>query len=302
LNYKIIIKNRNLRIKILRLLNFIPDKWMIKMQYRIAMGYKLNLKNPKKFTEKLQWYKLYYKDPLMKVCSDKYSVREYVKEKKLEDILVPLYEVYNSSAEINFDKLPNSFVIKTTLGGGNNQVKVVNDINETNKTEMIYSIKKWKINNNFKSVSREWGYQSNNEKIIIEENLYTKYNKSIVDYKFFCFNGEPKYLYLITERDTKNGPFLDIYDIDFNKLPFRRPDIKNSMKIYKKPDNFDKMLEIAKTLSNDFPHVRVDLYNFNGKIYFGEMTFYNGSGYKQYIPNNYDFVVGNYFVLPEERH
>ena len=302
MNYKIIIKNRNLRIKILRLLNFIPDKWMIKMQYRIAMGYKLNLKNPKKFTEKLQWYKLYYKDPLMKVCSDKYSVREYVKEKKLEDILVPLYEVYNSSAEINFDKLPNSFVIKTTLGGGNNQVKVVNDINETNKTEMIYSIKKWKINNNFKSVSREWGYQSNNEKIIIEENLYTKYNKSIVDYKFFCFNGEPKYLYLITERDTKNGPFLDIYDIDFNKLPFRRPDIKNSMKIYKKPDNFDKMLEIAKTLSNDFPHVRVDLYNFNGKIYFGEMTFYNGSGYKQYIPNNYDFVVGNYFVLPEERH
>jgi hypothetical protein len=273
---------------------------MVKIQYRLATGIKLNLKNPKRFTEKIQWYKLFYRHKLLKVCSDKYNVRSYVKSKGLDDILVPLYGVFNNPSEINFDKLPESFVIKSTLGGGNTQVLIIDNKNNVGPENIRKSINQWKIKKLYKSISREWGYESGDAKIIIEENLITKYKQPLIDYKFFCFEGIPKYIYVISERNKNPGPYIDIYDMDFKKINATRPDIPNSNKIFTKPTNYSKMLEIVRILSMDFPHVRVDLYNFDGNILFGELTFYNGSGYKPYIPSDFDFKVGSYFSLPEK--
>jgi len=297
MNYKKIFKSKGIRIGILKLLSFVPDKLMIKLQYRLSTGKKLNLKNPVGFSEKLQWYKLYYRNPLLKKCSDKYLVRDYISSKGLNHILVPLIGVYNSVEEIDYDKLPKSFVVKSTLGTGNNEVLVIDDFNQVDKEQIISKIKLWKLRPIKKSVSREWGYQNKIQRIIIEENLRTMHKSDIVDYKFFCFDGVPQYLYIITDRHKSDGPYIDIYDMAFNKLPFHRSDIKFTNKNHIMPPNFDEMIKIAKILSEDFPHVRVDLYNFSGKIYFGELTFYNGSGYRLYEPIEYDKIVGNYFTL-----
>jgi hypothetical protein len=297
MHYKKILKNRKSRMKLLDFVSFIPDELMIKMQYRIATGRKLNLKNPQRFTEKLKWYKLYYRNPLLKICSDKYQVRDYVTNKGLGNILVPLIKCYDNPKNFRLIDLPDSFVVKTTLGAGNNQVIVVNNINDINKEYFEKKIRKWKLNCFKKSISREWGYESDKEKLIVEENLVTKHNQPILDYKFFCFNGEPKYFYIVSNRNSPKGPNIDIFDIDFQRLYFGRIDLVRSNATYDKPVNFNKMIEIAKILSKDFPHVRIDLYNFNGTIYFSEMTFYNGSGYITYKPEKYDFIIGDYFPL-----
>ncbi|QWB99441.1 carbonic anhydrase [Mycoplasmatota bacterium] len=297
MNYKKIVKSRKIRKWILKFFFFIPDKIMIKIQYKIKTGKNLNLVNPKRFTEKIQYYKLHYRNPLVKKCSDKYTVRDFIKSIGLDYILIPLHSVHNSYKDINFDSLPKSFVAKSNIGGGNNEVLIVDDIlkNDVNKIKKL--LKKWPKKAIKKSSGREWGYEGNEPKIILEHNLNSKYNCEIIDYKFFCFNGEPKYLYVITDRNTKIGPFLDIYDLSFKKLPFKRPDIKNSNKSIKMPANFKEMIRIAQKISNYFPHVRVDLYNMDGDIYFGELTFYNGSGYNPYVPDYYDFMVGDFFDI-----
>ncbi len=295
MDYKKIIKNQELRLKILRLMDFLPDKLMIKIQYRISTGKKLNLKNPTGFTEKIQWYKLYYRNDLLTKCSDKYAVREYVEQKGLANILVPLYGVYEKAEDINFDKLPNRFVLKTTNGSHTNIL--CDDKQKLNKKETTQIINQW-IDKRSNKLGREWSYYDIKPKIICEKYLDKDTDNDLVDYKFFCFNGEPFYLYVITDRFSTEGPQLGIFDMEFNKLPYKRPDIKDINKKINKPKNFERMIEIAKTLSKDFPHVRVDLYNINGHIYFGELTFYNGSGYKIYVPEKWNNIVGEKFELP----
>lgn len=298
MNYKNLIPNQDLRLRILKLTDFLPDKFMIKLQYRIATGRKLNLKKAVRFTEKLQWYKLYYRDPLMTQCSDKYSVREYVKSKGYGDILVPLYGVYECPEEIDFDKLPNKFVLKTTNGSHTNifcEDKSKLDIESTRKT-----LNKW-LNTWNGKVGREWSYYNIKPRIICEKYLDKDENNDLIDYKFFCFNGEPFCLYVIVERYLEDGMKLGIYDTNFKKLPYRRSDIRGLTYDVVKPKNFEKMVEIARNLSKDFPHVRVDLYNVDGEIFFGELTFYDGSGYKGYVPDEFDFILGEKFKLPEPK-
>lgn len=295
MNYKKIIKSHKTRIKILRLLDFLPDKLAIHIQYKLASGRWLNLKNPKRFTEKIQWYKLFYRNPLITKCSDKYSVREYVTSKGLSDILVPLYGIYDRVDEINFSKLPNQFVLKTT--NGSHTVILCTDKNKMNFDTTRVTLNSW-LNSWSCKMGREWGYYNIKPKIICEKLLEKDSNNDLVDYKFFCFNGVPFCLYVIVERFLEDGIKLGIYDLNFNQLPYRRSDIRGLNKNVAKPKNFERMIEIAKTLSHDFPHVRVDLYNINGRIYFGEMTFYDGSGYKGYIPDEFDFIMGKQFTLP----
>ncbi|MEQ6376431.1 ATP-grasp fold amidoligase family protein [Bacillaceae bacterium S4-13-56] len=295
MDYKKLIPSQQLRLKILKLADFLPDKLMIKLQYKIATGRKLNLKKPERFTEKLQWYKLHYRDPLITKCSDKYSVREYIASKGYEDILVPLYGVYDRAEDINFEKLPNKFVLKTTNGSHSNilcEDKSTLDIKSTRET-----LNRWLKAWNGK-VGREWGYYNIKPRIICEEYLDKDENNDLIDYKFFCFNGEPVCLYVIVDRYLEDGIKLGIYNLEFEKLPYRRVDIRGLTSNPNKPKNFEKMIEIAKVLSKDFPHTRVDLYNIDGKIYFGELTFYNGSGYKGYIPDEFDFIQGENFILP----
>lgn len=296
MNYKRLIPNQKVRLKLLKLTDFIPDKIMIKLQYRIANGRKLDLREPVRFTEKLQWYKLNYRDPLMTLCSDKYSVREYIISKGYEDILVPLYGVYERAEDIDFDKLPNKFVLKTTNGSHTNilcEDKSKLDINTTRKT-----LNQW-LNAWDGKVGREWAYHDIPPRIICEEYLDKDKNNDLIDYKFFCFNGEPFSLYVIVERFLEDGIKLGIYDSKFKKIPYNRADIRDLTTNAVKPKNFEKMLEIARVLSKDFPHVRVDLYNIDGKIIFGELTFYTAGGYQRYEPDEFDFILGEMFELPE---
>lgn len=300
MDYKKIIKSRETRLRILRTLDFIPDKTMIKMQYFIKTGRRLNLKNPQRYTEKLQWYKLYYRDPLMQQCADKYDVREYVRSKGLGYILNECYGVYERVEDIDFDSLPDQFVLKDTLGGGGNSIIICKDKATFDFENAKKQMQKWlSIDSNKKNEGREWVYQGRKHRIIIEK--YIESNPSeggLVDYKFFCFNGEPKYLYVIADRILGQIAGIGIFNVNFERLSVIRTDERPLERNIEKPKKFDEMIDIVKIISKDFPHVRVDLYNQDGNIIFGENTFFDGSGYHKYEPDEFDYELGSYFKLP----
>lgn len=297
MDYKKILKSQSLRFKILDLFNFISDEMMIKIQYKIKTGRKLNLVNPTRFTEKIQWYKLYYRDPLLTQCSDKYEVRDYVKNKGLGYILNDLYGVHNHPEEIDFDKLPNAFAIKVTNGSGTNLF--IQNKSLINIEKVREQLNDW-INLKNCSYGREWAYYNIKPKIIVEKLLKRDKNNDIPDYKFFCFNGSVYCLYtMIDYVDNHDKGQCSFYTTDFDQMPYRRSEFEPINKRIDAPKNFNKMIQIAEKLSEDFPHVRVDLYNVDGEIIFGELTFYNGSGYSVFTPDEFDYILGNQFILPE---
>ena len=295
--YKKIIKNRAVRLYILQLFNWIPDNLMLKMQYRIKTGRKLNLKDPKRYTEKCQWYKLYYHDPLMTRCVDKYTVRSYVKEKGFEHILNELYGVFDKAEDIDFQSLPNRFVMKITSGSGTNII--VKDKSKLDIRSACKTLDKWVQSSPIK-ISGEWPYYNTKAKIIIEKYLESK-ESSLIDYKFFCFNGQVSHSIVISDRFSDEK--IDLYDRNWNRMKVIQSDCPNqSATNMERPKNYEEMLRIAEELSKDFPHVRVDLYNINGKIIFGELTFFSGSGYYQFTPDEFDFILGDKFVLPNKMY
>lgn len=294
MDYKKIIKDQETRFKVLHLLRFVPDQLIIKLQYWIKMGRKLNLKNPQRYSEKLQWYKLYYRTPLMTQCTDKYSVRKYIKSKGLESILNKLYAVYDSVDEIKFDLLPQKFVMKTTNGSGANIF--CEDKSQFSLDDAKQSLDDWIRRDNY-SYGREWSYKGVVPRIIVEEYLEDKNNPfdGINDYKFICFNGEAKYIVLDVDRYIEHK--RNIYDTDWNYIDVST-DHPNFGDCVPKPDGLDEMLRVANMLAEDFPCVRVDLYWVNGKVYFGELTFYPWTGYVQFEPDEFDFILGEKFILP----
>jgi hypothetical protein len=300
MDYKKIIKTREMRGKILQLLRFVPDKPMLKVQYKMKLGRKLDLKNPKRFTEKLQWYKLYYRNPIMKQCVNKYTVREYVKSKGLEEILVPLYAHYKWVEDVEWDKLPNSFVIKTQHGGGGLNVMVVPDKSRVNKEEVVAKLSFSNIKVGQKGGGREWAYWDNPTGVVVEELLINEVNPEagVNDYKIFCYNGKPEFI--IVDVDRYIGHKRNFYDIAWNNLHVTS-DCPASDREIEKPENLSEMLSIAERLSEGFPFVRVDLYNVDGKVYFGELTFYPWSGYVQYTPDDWDYKFAEDFVLEKYR-
>ena len=226
----------------------------------------------------------------MHKCVDKYEVRKYVESPGLERILVKLYKKYDSVEEIDWDDLPNQFVLKTTHGGGGLNVLVCE-----NKKDINYKEVQEKLllgNKPFKSRSggREWAYYGLKPGIVVEELLINKENPTagINDYKILCFNGKPSYI--IVDIDRYVGHKRNFYDIEWNNL-YITSDCPASNRNIEKPDNLDEMLNIAAKLSKDFPFVRVDLYNVDGKVYFGELTFYPWSGYVQFEPDEFDYLL-----------
>lgn len=305
LDYKMIIKSRAVRGKILDALSFVPDKTMIELQYWIKTGRRLNLKKTKRFTEKLQWMKLYYRDPLMIQCVDKYDVREYVKSQGLEDILVKCYGVFDKASDVDFDKLPEKFVMKDTLGGGGNSVIICTDKTQLDIAQVREQMERWTaVDCHRKSGGREWPYYSGKKhRIIVEELLPSNADKGgLIDYKTFCFNGTPEFLYVVADRKIGNKAGLGIFTANYEKLEAARYDENPLVRDVPKPDHFEKMMEVCKVLSKPFPEVRIDLYNLEGRIYFGEMTFFDGSGYMSFEPDSFDFEWGKKFVLPECRN
>lgn len=296
MDYKRIVRSSSMRQSILNILRFVPDKPMIQFQYRIKTGRKLDLKNPKRFTEKLQWYKLYYRNPVMVECVNKYAVREYVKSKGLENILVPLYAHYKWVEDVEWDRLPESFVIKTQHGGGGLNVIVVPDKSKITVEEVIsklhYSHEKVKAHGG----GREWAYGGVDTGIVVEELLINreKPEAGVNDYKIFCYNGHAKYV--IVDVDRYIGHKRNFYDRDWNNLHVTS-DCPAADKENERPENLDAMLRVAEKLSEDFPYVRVDLYSVDGRVYFGELTFYPWSGYVQYTPDEWDYKFGGDFEL-----
>lgn len=296
--YKKIFKNKKLRYGILSFLRFIPDRQMLKLQYWIKFKRKLDLKSPKRFTEKIQWYKLYYKNDIMPSCSDKYMVREYIKSKGLEHILNDLYCVYERPEDIKLSELPEKFVMKLSNGSGTNLLcrdksKLIEDDVIREFKDFVFKVKA--------NLGREWPYIKVKPRIVVERLLEdeTHINNAVNDYKIFCYNGKPEYVICVSDRYSDRCNHL-VYDTEWNKVRVASEDARID-EDSPKPENLDEMLAIAAKLSEDFPFARIDLYSVAGKVYFGEITFYPWSGYMEFEPDEFDFVLGEKFVLTIER-
>lgn len=272
----------------------IPDKIFLEYQFYKRMKRKLNLKNPKTFNEKLQWLKLYDRKPEYTKMVDKYEAKEYVTNIIGKEYIIPTLGIYNKFEDINFERLPNQFVLKCTHDSGGLIIckdKTKLEINEA-KNKINESLKK-----NYYYSGREWPYKNVKPRIIAEKYMSNELDEELKDYKFFCFNGIVQTILVCSNR---NGNFknTNFYDINWKLQPFTREKHKNSSKQIKKPKNLDEMLKIAEKLSKDIPFVRVDLYEINGKTYFGELTFYPSSGFEGFEPEEYDKKLGDMLKLP----
>lgn len=274
-------------------MKLMPKVLYIKLRFFFIQGYFPNLNMPKKFTEKLQWRKLKDNNKLYSICADKYAVREYVKNKVGEEHLITIYLITDMLTKEEFEKLPNSFVLKTTNGSGNSAVKIIKDkklVNYEELKEFFENCKKIDVGD----YTMESWYSSIPCKIMAEELLDIK---TVDDYKFHSFSGEKFFIEHLVERDKIKGILKsNFYDENWNKLNFT---IGTEMYDYdiKKPKNFDKMIEIVKKLSKDFDYVRVDLYNIGGEIYFGELTFCPDGGFGKFTDEEWDSKFGSYWKI-----
>jgi hypothetical protein len=267
------------------------DVDFVKNQFEERLQKKLNLVNPRTFSEKIQWLKLFDKNPLYTTLADKYLVREYVKSKVGEDVLNELYGVYEDFENIDFNKLPNSFVIKATHGSGWNII--CSDKRNLDLTSTKKIVDQW-LSENYYDYGREFVYKDIRPRIVIEKYISNNDNSPLNDYKIFCFNGSPKFIQVDIDRFTNHT--RNFYDTNWNRLPFRLL-YKSSPKEVERPKNLNSMLEIAKKLSENIKFCRVDLYEVNKKIIFGEITFYPENGLGKFDPSEYDRVIGEYLKL-----
>lgn len=301
MEYKTVIRNRDTRKRILRLFNWVPDCIMLRLQYRIKMGFWPDFKHPKRFTEKIQLYKMNYRNPEMSRCVDKFEVRKYMENKGLGCFLNDLYAICDSVEEINFDILPNSFVIKSTTGGGGLDVIIVKDKSSADLKSIRQTVIGWdRHNKGAIRLGREWAYSGMEKSRILVEK-YLEDNQSdnqfdssgLSDYKFFCFNGIPQCVQVDTGRFSSHRQ--NFYNMSWQSLRVHctYPEGEDQLP----PKNLDEMIKLATLLSKDFPFVRVDLYNVFGRVVFGELTFYPSSGYGRFHPDDFDFSLGRFFTV-----
>lgn len=272
-----------------------PDDRFLKKLYRLKFQKELDLDNPKTFNEKLQWLKLYDRKPEYTKMVDKYEVKKLVAEKLGEEYVIPTLGVYDSFDEIDFDKLPDQFVLKCTHNSGGHVIC-------RNKSSLNIPKAKKRISTALKQdyflFGREWPYKNVPKKIIAEKYLIEKSElgeECLTDYKWFCFNGEPKLMYI--SKDNASEPTTDFFDMDFNHIEMRMKD-PNSKTLPLKPSFFEKMKELAALLSQGIPQLRVDFYFVDGQIYVGELTFFHNSGFSKIKPESWDLKLGEWITLP----
>ncbi|HII4406635.1 ATP-grasp fold amidoligase family protein [Clostridium perfringens] len=282
--------NERRRKKGIKNFNKINDEEFIKNFYYKSFNKEIDLKNPKTFNEKLNWLKLNCKNKAATQCADKYEVRRYIENKGYGYILNELFGVYESVKDIDIDKLPKKFVLKATHGSGWNLI--VNDKNKINWIMWKLIIKSW-LKQNFYYYGREWVYRDIKPRIVCEKFLSDS-NNELLDYKIYCFNGIPKFIQVDVDRFTNHT--ANYYDIEWNILNFQYDD-ENSGRILKKPKTLNEMIKISKDLSSEFEHVRIDFYEVDGKLYFGEMTFFTASGTGKFNPEEYDKILGSWLTL-----
>lgn len=272
---------------------YLDDRTFIKWEYFSGMRKFPNLETPTTFNDKLQWLKLNDIHPEYGKLVCKYEAKEYVRGILGDDVIIPTLGVWDNFDDIDFDKLPDQFVLKTTHDSGG--VVVVKDKSKMDLNKVRAKIMK-SYNHNFFLEHREYPYKFVKPRIIAEQYMVDESGTELKDYKFFCFDGDVKMLFVATDRGINDVKF-DFFDADFKHLPFKQGHPWATKEI-KKPAGFEKMKEIAAILSKGFPHVRVDLYDINGHIYFGELTFFHFSGNVPFIPNEWDEKIGSWLKLP----
>lgn len=301
MNILYLIKNPSYTLStlIIRYGFWIPDEPYLRLLFFLKMGKKLNLKNPITYSEKLQWLKLYNRQVEYTKMVDKYAVKDYVTSVIGSEYVISTIGVWDSPEDIEWDKLPNRFVLKTTHGGGNTGVVICKDKTTFDKQLAIQKLKQSMKQDIYRTL-REWPYKDVPRRILAEQFISPDpKTNDLPDYKFFCFDGEVKALFVGTERSTGDVKF-DYYDADFNHLDLVQTH-PMSGKTLAKPANFEEMKLIASKLSQGIPHVRVDLYNIEGKIYFGEMTFTHHGGLVPFHPEKWDQIFGNWLTLPKRK-
>lgn len=278
------------------LLYKISPKAELKFLFRLKCGYKLNLKNPLTYNEKLQWIKLYERNELMPKCCDKYSVREYVEQKGCKEILNELLWEGFDPSKIPFDDLPDQFVIKVTHGSSFNII--CKDKSKLDREQVITKCNKW-LKAKFLEAYGEWFYGIERPRVIVEKYLDDKTGR-LRDYKVYCFNGIPRYIGVDSGDSDKGTHYKDIYDTNWNLLPGYEMAYPNSGIAVEKPESLEQLLEYAHILSEDFLHARTDFYIVDGSVVFGEITFTNSAGFGRVAPEEYALEMGNYLQLPQE--
>lgn len=300
MDYKKIFKSQVTRCRIMKALSFIPDSVMLRIMFRLRMGKKLNLKNPQTFSEKLQWLKLYDRKPEYTTMVDKYAVKEHVANIIGGGYIIPTLGVWDKPEDIEWDKLPNRFVLKTTHGGGGTGVVICKDKATFDKQEACK-----KLNESLKidiyTLLKEWPYKNVPRRIIAEQYMEDNsqkpnVKKDLPDYKFFCFNGEPKYCQVITGRNDKMC--IDFFDKDWHHQPFHEPKNYPFADVEpQRPNNYEQMWNAARELAKDKDFSRIDFYQIQDNVYFGEITFYPTSGFGGFNPENYDEILGKMITL-----
>ena len=276
--------------------NQLNDEKYLRFVYRARTGKPLNLENPKTFNEKLQWLKLYDRKPEYTVMVDKYAVREYIAKKIGEQYLIPLLGVWDDPEDIDFGILPDQFVLKCNHNSGLGMC-ICKDKSKLDIEKVKQELRKG-LQQDYYMHGREWPYKDVKHCIIAEQYMEDTSTKELRDYKFFCFNGKSKAMFVATDRQTKGEETkFDFFDMEYNHLDFRNGH-PNATIYPQKPQCFEEMVQIAERLSAGIPHVRVDLYEINGKVYFGELTFSHWSGMVPFEPEEWDYTFGSWLELP----
>jgi hypothetical protein len=275
------------------LLNWLPDKYYLKLTYRCVIGRKLNFNEPKAYTEKIQWRKLNDRNPLLAETADKLNARDYVKKRIGENILTKIYWVGKNPSLIPFDELPREFVLKSNHGCGYNIF--IYDKEKIDRKKIIKQLNKW-LKYPYGKNQREWAYKNIDRKVYAEELLRDSEGKNPNDYKFFVFSGKSPALFICCNR--YGDKRWDFYDRNWNRIEVVAG-FPNSSEELKKPSNFELMKKYAEIIGKDLDYVRVDLYDLGDRVVFGEMTHYPASGLSKYVPSSYDYWIGAFWKLPK---
>ena len=281
--------------------NDMPDEEYLKKKYQAITGKELHLDKPKTFNEKLQWLKIHDRNPLYTQLVDKYAVRSYIAQTIGEEYLIPLVGgPWNTAEEIDFDALPQSFVLKCNHDSG--RVVICRDKNHFNREAARKSLKHT-LSIDYYMKSREWPYKNVKPCIIAEKYMADdKQKNGLIDFKFFCFNGEAKFMYVSQGLEDHSTAHISFYDLEGKEMPFKRSDFASFDSLPYKPEKLDRMIELANTLAHSIgsPFLRVDMYNIAGEIYFSEFTFFPCAGMLPFDPPEWDEKIGSWLILPEK--
>lgn len=278
-------------------LKYLPDEPYLKLCYRVRLGKKLDLENPKTYTAKLQWLKLHDRKPVYTEMVDKYTAKEYVAKIIGGEYIIPTLGVWDKFDDIDFDSLPQQFVLKCTHDSGG--LVICRDKSRLDKAAAKKKIEK-SLGTNYYLSGREWPYKNVKPRIIAEAYMQDTATAELRDYKFFCFDGRVKALFIATERAAAAETKFDFFDENFNHLPFTNGH-PNAETMPAKPQRFEEMKALAAKLSAGIPHLRVDFYEVDGKIYFGELTFSHWGGMMPFEPEEWDYTFGSWITLPETK-